>query len=396
MRGLLRRVRPDGTTAGRLLIAAFLILFIGVLFFWRLGTLTPGLSSAEYTARQSSHSTEQIVRNGLNAPILLLQHGYVSLFGDSFTALRLAGVTAAMIILVFLFMMLRSLFGITISLFALLIIAATPWAVLAARSAAPYIMMIWLIVPISCFVLMGRSRSRQGLWWLLLCVTAALSLYTPGLIWFVAGAAAFAGRKLFSLPDRIPGAFLISGMTLAILLLIPLAASLAIEPGRIRGLILLPDTWPGLVGLLRSLGWAFLGLFWSIRFHIDIGIGRLPLFNILQLALLIFGIYALGSRMRAIGLALVGWLLLSAILSGVNNDPHLLLFGLPAVAVLVTAGLRLLYIEWRRVFPLNPFSYALAVLLITLVAGAHLLYTARYTLVAWPRTPETKAAYVLK
>jgi hypothetical protein len=383
-------------TAGRLLIAAFLILFIGFLFFWRLGTLTPGLSPAEYAARQNSHSAEQIAKNGINAPYLLLQHGYTSLFNGGFTALRLTGVTAAVVILLFLFLMLRSLFGLTVGLFAMLVVGATPWAVLAARSAAPYVMMLWLVVPVACFVLMGRAKRHPEAWWLLLCASAALSLYTPGLVWFVACAAILAGRRFSSISGRISGTYLVSGMALAILMLIPLAAALALEPDSIRQLALVPDNWPGLMETLRSLGWAFTGLFWGIRHHIDIGIARLPLLNFLQLALLVFGLYALGSRMRTVSLALGGWLLLSVILSGINNDPRLLLLGLPAAGVLIAAGLRLLYIEWRRVFPLNPFSYALAIMLITLVVGAHLLYTVRYTLVAWPRTPETKATYVLK
>jgi hypothetical protein len=396
MRGLIRRAKPDKISAGRLLIAALMVLIIGFLLFWRLGTLTQGLSPAEYAARQNSHTVEQIVKSGVNAPYLLLQHGYAGIFDGSYAALRLTGVTVAILILLFLFLMLRSLFGLTNGLFALMVVGATPWVVLAARSSAPYIMLLWMVVPVACFVLMSRARQRPEIWWLLLCASAALSLYTPGLFWFVLAGAALAGRHYRSVTSRVNSLFLISGLTAAIMILIPLAAALALEPGSIRKLALFPDKWPGLAETLRSLGWAFTGLFWGIRRHIDIGIGRLPLLNFLQLALLVFGIYALGSRMRLTSLALGGWLLLSVVLSGINNDPHLLLLGLPAAGVLIAAGLRLLYIEWRRVFPLNPFSYALAILLITLVVSAHLLYAVRYTLVAWPRTPETKVIYVLK
>ncbi|HEX5395100.1 MAG TPA: glycosyltransferase family 39 protein [Candidatus Saccharimonadales bacterium] len=396
MKGLIRRAKPDGKTAGRLLIAALLVTLFSFLLFWRLGTLTDGLSPAEYKSRQNNNGVEQIVRNGLDAPLNLLQYGYTSGLGSSNAALRLASVTAAVIIILFLFLMLRSLFGMTVGLLALLIVGATPWGILAARSAAPYVMMLWLIVPVACFVLMGRAKRRTEIWWLLLCIALAISLYTPGLVWFIAGAALFSARRFSAVTQRINSVFLIIGIAVAILALIPLAASLAVEPARIKHLMLIPPDWPGLSETLKSLGWAFIGLFWSIRSHIDIGIGQLPMFNILQSALLIFGIYALGSRMRNITLALGAWLLLAVLLSGINNNPHLLLFGLPAAGVLVAAGLRLLYIEWRRVFPLNPFAYALAMSLIILVVGAHLFYSIRYTLVAWPRTPETKATYVLK
>lgn len=62
----------------------------------------------------------------------------------------------------------------------------------------------------------------------------------------------------------------------------------------------------------------------------------------------------------------------------------------------MAAGLRYLYIEWRHVFPLNPFAHSMALGLISLVVAASLLYGARYSLTAWPHSAEAKSSYVLK
>jgi len=358
--------------------------------------MTAGLGPSEYTSRQNSQATKQIISRGINAPYYLMQRGLVVLLNDGVLALRLASVISGLVILVFLFLLLRSWFGQAVALFACLVFISTPWIVITARTATANIMLLWPIVPLACFVLLSRSKQRAGLWWLMLTLTAILSLYTPGLIWFLLAGILATGRTFLDASRRLNGAYIVAGIALAILLVAPLALALALEPSRLKQLALIPDNWQSGTDILKSIGWSAVSIFWSTKNSVDIGIGHLPVLNILQIALFIFGFYALSSRARNIIFSLAGLLLFAILISGINDNPHLLLFGLPAVAVFIAAGLRYLYIEWRRVFPLNPFAYALAISLIGVVVAAHLLYAGRYSLIAWPHTTETKATYVLK
>lgn len=389
-------MKPNWAKARPLLIAGLALAFVLFFFFWRLGTMTAGLGPREYTARQNSQEVEQIINRGINAPYYLLQHASTELPSSNIFGLRLTSVLVGLTIFIFLFMLLRSWFGQTIAFFAVLIFVTTPWVLISARTATPNIMLLWLIVPLACFILVGRSKEHPGLWWLLLCLSAAIALYTPGLFWFLLAAVIVSSRAFLNYTKRVNTALIVAGMAAAILLVVPLIVALSLEPTRIRSLLLIPSAWQPGLDVAKSLGWGVSSVFWQTENHIDIGINRLPLLNILQIVLVIFGFYALSSRARNINLSLIGLLLFAIIISALNKDSHLLLLGLPAVAVFLAAGLRFLYIEWRKIFPLNPFAYGLAIGLISLVVGAHLLYAARYSLIAWPHTSETKSAYVLK
>lgn len=358
--------------------------------------MTPGLGAGEYAARQNSQSVEQIISRGLNAPYHLVQLSFMSLISSDIWSLRLASVFFSIIIFTFMFLLLRSWFGLTIAVFSTLIFLATPWIVNSVRTGTPNILLLWLIVPLACFFLLDRSNQKAWAWWIILCITVGLGLYVPGFFWLLLLGAILSGRPILRTLRRISGLLLGTGIALAILIVVPLVISLALEPSRIRQYLLFPDSLRSVMDLIKSIGWAVSSLFWSTKSQIDIGISRLPVLNILQIVLVIFGFYALAAKARNITYILSGLLIFAILAAGVNNQPHYLIFGLPAVAVLIGAGLRYLYIEWRRVFPLNPFAYALAIALIALVVGTHILYGVRYSLIAWPQTTETKSTYVLK
>lgn len=390
------RVRPSWSRTRLILIVGFLLISVFTLFFWRLASLTDGLGPDEYLSRQHSQDSRQIINRGLNAPYHLLQLGLTTVINDDILALRLASVTVGLIILIFLFFFLRGWFGRTVAIFSSLIFIVTPWVILTARTATPNIMLLWPIVPIACLALMSRSKKHAGKWWLLFCLTVSIGIYTPGFIWLLLAGVILGSRRFLNISARINAVYLVAGLAIGILLAAPLILSLAVEPGYLKELFLVPSEWQSPVETLKSIAWSAFSLFWATRGAIDISVDRLPILNILQIVLSIFGLYALGSRTRKLTISLIALLVLSIIAAGLNNDPHLLIIGLPAIAIFIAAGLRYLYIEWRRIFPLNPFARGLAIGLISLVVATHLMYAVRYSLIAWPNTSQTKETYVLK
>jgi hypothetical protein len=125
-------------------------------------------------------------------------------------------------------------------------------------------------------------------------------------------------------------------------------------------------------------------------------VGRLPILNILLLALLVFGVYAMQGAARAKAILLALSVLFAVIAAGVNNNLLMLAFGLPAIGIFMAAGLRYLYIEWRSVFPRNPVPKTFALVLIAVVTATQLYFGLHYSLIAWPHAAPTRATYVLK
>ena len=84
------------------------------------------------------------------------------------------------------------------------------------------------------------------------------------------------------------------------------------------------------------------------------------------------------------------------LLAGFNNNLVYISLGLPALGLIIVGGLHYLYREWSAIFPHNPFARVLATGLIIMLVGINFIFGLRYSLLAWPHSPETKSTYVLK
>lgn len=147
---------------------------------------------------------------------------------------------------------------------------------------------------------------------------------------------------------------------------------------------------------MKSIGWSALALVWRVRTHNPLIIGRLPLLDIIQIALIVFGTYAMWTKARREMASLLTLIVVAIIFAGFNSNFLLLTLCLPALTTLIGAGLRYLYIEWRSVFPRNPLPLSFALILMACLVGLQVLYGLKYSLVVWPHTPSTKQLYVLK
>lgn len=164
----------------------------------------------------------------------------------------------------------------------------------------------------------------------------------------------------------------------------------------IKNVLLVPAHAPDWLAALKDAGWMVFSLFAKTGHADRLLVGRLPILNILLMALLVFGVYAMLGASRAKTIALGSGVIYAIVMAGLNNDIELLALGLPSVAIFIAAGLRYLYIEWRSVFPRNPVPRTFAVVLITFVAATQVYFGLRYSLSAWPNTPATRSSYVLK
>jgi len=378
----------------RLTLYLFLALVIFVLYFWQLGSLTKGLGLAETAAANASSSISVIIDNPTYGPHKLLQYGFQKVFGHGPLQIRLSSVIFSLLFLLCFYVLIKGWFGRLIGVSALLFLAATPWFIQLARHGSPEVLLFSPLAILATYYWLTRSKTWIA--WLCLLVAGSLVLYVPGGLLLILLGLIFGRRNLAKTMGGFSPIRKMLGALLVLVLLAPLIYGTFKNPSILKPLLLIPATWPSPLVGLKTAAWDILALFWRTPVHIDQIIERLPIFNAAQVALAVFGSFALYKLARGKLYLLLGLSVFGIVAAALNRNLLLLSYVLPAVAVAVAAGLRYLYMEWKSIFPKNPIPKYLAVALITGLVGMHIAYGLRYSLLAWPNTAATKSTYVLK
>ncbi len=388
---------PSWSWLGKVLPAIVALCGVAALYLWHLGKLTTGLSPAEATARAGSRSFHTIWNNPINAPSRLIQYGLQSTGHHGAFWLRLSSVFFVLLLLGLFYLLARGWFGRMVGFLAAVMLATTPWVILLARNATADIL---LLAPIALWTAYGWLKRVKPKWrnwaWLAMVVAAALSLYVSGLFWLVLVGGVVTRKRLAVLPKELGKAYFYGYLALGVLILVPLLISIASKPSLAEPLLLWPSHWQPLVATLKAIVWSALALVWMAPYHIPMIMGRLAVLDATQIVLAFFGIFALWSRARRELYALSALAALGIIGAGIDHNLLLITLALPALAIMVAAGLRFLYVEWRSVFPLNPLPRTLAIAILVVLVALHVLLGVRYTLVAWPHTVATRQTYVIK
>lgn len=378
------------THAGGFLIIGFLV----YLLFWRLGSWTAGYGPAESAAVQASASFSQIWQDPLNAPLKLWQLLFQSVGWDGQFWLRSGSALVALGLVTGFYLIARNLFGKPAAYFGSLFLVATPWLVIAGRQASYEIL---LLVPLALALIATWFLKRNSLMaWFVLCLALGASLYVPGLIWLSLPAIIVTRKHLTEAIKKISLTQRIAGLAIIAALIVPLVLSFSRDLSLLRVWALLPAAFGSVIDCLKSIGWSGLSVVWQTKEHFNLTVGRWPLLDGLQLAIAVFGGFALWDKARKLLIGLLAVITVSIILAGLNRAPAILLMGLPAFGIIFTAGFRYLYIEWRSVFPRNPIPQVYALILISGLIALQLLLTWRFSQAAWPNNPETKSSYMLK
>jgi succinate dehydrogenase/fumarate reductase cytochrome b subunit len=163
-----------------------------------------------------------------------------------------------------------------------------------------------------------------------------------------------------------------------------------------KTLLLIPASWPSVQGFAKSFAWSVSALLYKAQQHNAYILGRLPILELAQSMLAIIGVYAIWNKARKEIYGLISLILISVVLAALNKNVILLTLALPSILIFASAGLRYLYMRWRKIFPLNPLPRALAIILVIALVCAHMAYGIRYALIAWPHNPDTRNTYQIK
>jgi hypothetical protein len=377
----------------------FIYLFISVVLFLSLGhylgTHPAGFSSAELITKNASQNPTQLLKDPINAPHDLVAYA-LHLAGISWrTSIRLGSALIWIAFTLCYFWLVKGLFGRAIGLMGTAVFAATPLFLVMGRDGSGEILLYSVVVILAIYSWLVKSEpSRWGLAALL--IFGSLLAYVPGMLVWLAAAAIVFQKKIRVLFEDTEPLVIGTAVLVSILILIPLGMALFKDWTLIKQLALVPAHLPDPVRILKNIAWMVLALFIKTPHHSPFLIGRLPVLSITADALLVFGGFALWSAARLKLAAYAAAVAYAVILAAINDNVNILAFAVPILAVIMTAGLRYLYIEWRKIFPRNPLAKNLALTLMWLIVLVQLIFGLKYAVSAWPSTTDTRTAYVLK
>ena len=386
-----------GDLLRKLAIPGLVALSLLSLYGWGLGTIPAGMSRAEVSARQNSSSVNKILENPIYAPHKAVQYTLQKTGYHVVLASRLASVIWGLIILFCIYIVLKLWFGNLISSLGIILLASWPWFILLARSATPEIILMMPVVIVAVFLWLQTTTRHQLGAAIVLSLVVGISLYVPGMLWLLIAGLILYGHRARRLIAKAGKVALVSSFGVIILLLVPLVVATVRDWTIIKSLLLIPEQLPLGIEFLKSTAWSALGVVWQTRDHLPLILGRLPILNATGVILMVIGgFWLLGELRRRRSYLLLVWLGVSVLLAGFNNNLVYISLGLPALGLIIVGGLHYLYREWSAIFPHNPFARVLATGLIIMLVGINFIFGLRYSLLAWPHSPETKSTYVLK
>ncbi len=374
------------------LIGVAAIAILSGLLLFRLGSLTPGLSSPEVIAHKATSSLNLIVNNPLNLPYKALSYGLNNLTTPNPWSLRAASVLFATITILLFYYVLSRWYSRFIAILGALLFACSAWFLHYARLAIPDITLTLLVCSLA-YGLWIRKTKRSALVGIIGIFLAAGLLYVPGLIILVVIGGIWQSKHI---AQHIKETKLTIPLIiiLAALLLAPLAFGLIKHPSLVRPWVGLPaGHWPTLLDFIKHTLNVPVQIFLRGPKDPVLWLGRLPLLDIFATAMFVLGAYKYYQHRKLDTAKLVfGSIILGSLLIGLSGTVSMIILT-PFIYLLAVAGIDYLLTQWQSVFPRNPLARVIGASIITFAVLLSCFYNLRQYFIAWPGTPATKITF---
>lgn len=368
-----------------------LLLLVGWLLWWQLGTLTHGYSSDELATLQASSSLHTMLHHPLNAPFTLLAHALLYLDPHSLFLMRITATGFGLLTLTVFYWLVRYWHGQRSATFGTIVFGGSAWFLHTARLGTPDVLLFGALGLTACSVWFKHSRKPLPV--VLCLVLAAAFLYVPGMIWFIAAGVLWQWKTI----DRIfkehlwmvtLGGFFLLGI------LAPLGWAIYRTPALAKVVVGLPATgWPQPLGVLRHIAEVPLQLFLRGPLQPEHWLGRLPVLDAFSLAMVFLGSFVYIKHRHLVRTQLMAViLLLGSVLTGLGGAVSLSII-VPFIYILAAAGMGLLLDRWYGVFPRNPIAQTVGLGLVSMAVLATCWYGYRHYFVAWPAAPATQPIF---
>lgn len=365
---------------------------IAGLMFYRLGSLTPGLSSAEVKTYQSALSISDINDNMVNAPYKLAVFVSTHVFDSAF-GLRLVGAFLGAISIIIFYLLARRLFNSYISLAVTAMFASSSLLLAVARQATPNVMLLSLLAIIGTGFYL-RFGKRHDIGWLLTSLVVGLSLYVPGMFFFILAAAAWQFHNVRKSFEQLKTPIITAASVILGLVIAPLIISIIRDPSLWRAYLGLPESFAPVAEMAKYAGTAIASLFAMSPHEPTYWLGRQPVLDIFATVMIVYGGIILLRQYKLDRFwTIAGIFLLAVIYIGITTNRLAIILLLPFAYIVAGIGIQNLINQWTSVFPKNPIARIIGSMLLFITIAFSINFQTHRYFVAWPNNTQTKAVY---
>jgi hypothetical protein len=388
--------RKQQTQGNSRLIASSVgvIIALGALLLYRLGTLTHGLSSGEVQAAVAPVGWHGIYHAPLDLPLKLVRSVVFWLspnHGQTLTRLPNA-IFGALAIMSFSWLT-WLWHGRRTALLVTALFATSAWVLHVSRYASYDVLYLWAISTLLLsHALLQRYVNRSAVWYGVLALWG-LMLTIPGMVWFVL-------PELYIQSSLVKKGWATFGgwwqRLIALIIALVWLPLLIIDFGRSGQLVTwlgAPSHIAGPTTLIKQLVSVPIHLFVRGPEYPALWLGRAPILDAFTLAMSALGIYFYATRWRSTRGRLLGATFLIAVILVALHGPVSFSVLVPLMYAAAAMGLAYLVHEWLQVFPLNPLARSLGIGLVTLTVAVSCMYNLRAYFVAWPHNPVTQVTF---
>lgn len=347
-------------------------------------SLPLGLSHAEEQAIVASHQlsfTElPAAAQVVNLPFHALQKASLELLGVTPFGVRLPSLIFAALTILSLSLIIKRWFKTNVAIVTTMLIVTSAWFLSLARIGTPDIMIpFWTSCLILCATYVSQQTKRWHMWKALFGMSAALSLFTPYMVYLFAATliAAIAQPHLRYLIRQSSKVGLTIGIFFFLLLLAPLGWGIYKDPSILREILAIPAVFPEPMQFGQDILQAVSNL--VNPFNLSASETITPLIGVSSAILIILGGFRLLSDFHSVrAYVLLIWVALLVPIIGFTPGNLTVLF-VPAMLVMAI-GLNLIVQYWYRLFPINPYARIFGLVpLFALVFSVMLFNYQRYT-----------------
>lgn len=376
---------------------AVLVLALGlvsyVLFFHNLTHLLPGYDAGELSTYQDASNWHNIAHNPLNAPYKLIVL-LAAVFGHhSILVTRIVAASFGVVAACLFYAIVRSWYGFRIAFLATLLFATSASFLHISRLGSSQIIQMAVLLLLCMAIWYRRFLHHRRLLGYGFAITLALLWYIPGMIWLELLGLIILHKPVFRVLRVVAPLHKISWIILFLLLITPLAIASVRTPSLIYGFAGLPEHFVSISHLGSNLVNTILSIGIRGTGGAELGVGHVPLLDVIELALGLMGAYFYIRHERSIRtLFLFGAGIITVALISLGGPVSFSCL-VPLLYLFVAGGLNNLISQWLTVFPRNPIAKLTGLTLVCLMLSFSVLYQTRAYFVAWPHNNATRQLF---
>lgn len=383
---------------GLLIFIIVAVLAVLALSF-KFDSLVPGQNQFETDALTAIDQPSKPWTRAVNAPYNLTAHYIGDAIDNQLLGTRITSVIICLFATIFFFYILKMWFTTRIATIGSLLFITSSWLLNISHQGAYFSLLVLgpllILTPLFWYL---KTKKHSLLAFLLFTVGIAIAAYIPYMPLLAAIVLTVMILKEKPRLAKLKTLHIVIAAVIYFLLLAPLFMSLLSHPGQIKELLGIPVEIVSLKQYFINLSYSVSMVFAFSPVQPELHLGNLPMLNFFDTAMFIIGIYYFINRFNSkksliIFGAIIMFLLLLPLSPIYQMNAAVLL---PFIYILVLAGIIELLNLWFSFFPRNPWARSLGIALIVVAIGFSCFYHLHRYYVAWPSTPETKAAYMLK